>query len=208
MKKSILFYLTIPVLLLTGCASGYREIKPASLTYQTKTEENNTQIEYQTNLLDGKYAANERKVGLTLVAVKITNNTGHDISIRNNLKIYAGDKELSIATLNNFYELTRQDASKSLWFLALAPVNVYGFNQTSSGSSITSQSSSFYPIGIILGPALAFGNQAAANGANRRYKKELDNNDLSEKTILTGRTEYGLIAINGSPIQALTFKII
>jgi hypothetical protein len=204
--QGISFFI-ITSLFLMGCATGYQEIKTSALTYQSKTENDNVQIEYQTNLLTGKYATNEVKTGATLVAVKISNNTGHDLIVKDNIKIYAGTSQLQPMSLNSFYGLTRQNAEKSLWFLALTPLNAYSFNQTTSGSAVTSQSNKFYPIGIILGPALAFGNQAAANSANRKFRKELDDNDISGKIIPTGQTAYGLIALRADPLQLLTFKI-
>jgi hypothetical protein len=202
-----IYCLIIASSLLMGCASSYQEIKPSALTFQSKTEDNSVKIEYQTNLLNGKYAANEIKTGVTLVAVKISNNTGHDLVVRDNIKIYAGEKELTGISLNDFYELTRQNANKSLLFLALTPVNAYSSQQTTSGSEITSQSTKFYPVGLILGPALAFGNQAAANSANKRFRKELEDNEILGKTIPPGQTAYGLIALRTEPLQTLIFKI-
>jgi hypothetical protein len=87
-------------------------------------------------------------------------------------------------------------------------LNVYTFSQSSSGNQVTSQSSHFYPIGVIIGPALAFGNLAMAKSSNKKFQSELEHNDIEERPISPGHTEYGLIAIQNLGPENLTFKSI
>ncbi len=205
--KSVLIIL-MPITLFS-CAGSYEEIPKDVLNYQAKVSTtDNIKVEYQPNVLKGKYSLNEIKTGVSLITVKITNNTGQDIRFKNDIKIYSEDREISIIPLNSFYDITRQDADKSLWFLALTPLNAYSFSQTTEGSTVTSQSSGFYPIGLILGPALAFGNQAAANGANKKFKKQLEENNILEQTIKNGDSNTGFIGLRTTNIQNLTFKLV
>ena len=193
-------------LFLTGCASGYHAINANSMNFHSKSGDSTILVEYQTNLLKHNYAAREIRSGVNLIAVKITNSTNREIIPKKNIKIFSGGNELTMISLNNFYDATRQDPNKSLRFLFLLPLNVYTFSQTTSGSEITSQKNRFYPIGLIIGPALAFGNQAAAKSANRKFKEELDQNNIMEKIIRPGETISGLIAINEKTSNDLIFK--
>jgi hypothetical protein len=193
-------------LLITSCASGYHVISPSTLNFPSVSGDSSIVVEYQTNLLSGKYAKREIKSDVYLIAVKITNNSGQDIIFRNNIKIFSNEEEVTPIPLNTFYTATQQNPDKSLTFLFLAPLNVYTFSQTTNGGEVTSKKNRFYPIGIILGPALGLGNMAAAKGANRKFKKELDENDILERIILRGETVYGLIAVKDFASPNLTFK--
>jgi hypothetical protein len=204
---SLLFTGTVS-LLLFGCATGYKKIQPSKINYLPNASINNIEIDFEKNLLQGKYAENEHKTGTTLVGVKIINNGTADVDASKDLKIYMGQKELNSIRLNNFYELTRQNADKSLLFLLMAPVNIYTSSQTTSGNQVTSSKSHFYPVGIILGPLLAFTNKGRADAANRKFQKDLDDNDLSKKIIHPGETAYGFIALNANAMEPFTIRAI
>ena len=193
-------------LLITSCASGYHAISPSTLNFQSKSGDSSILVEYQTNLLSGKYAKREITSDVYLIAVKITNNSSHEIIFKNNLKIFSGEKEVTTIPLNTFYSATQQNPDKSLKFLFLTPLNLYTFSQTTDGGQVTSKKNRFYPIGVIIGPALAFGNLGAAKGANKKFKKELEQNDILERIILPEHTEYGLIAVKDISSPSLTFK--
>ena len=195
-------------LLFFGCATGYKNIQPSKIIYQQSPSINNVEIDFEKNLLQGKYEENEHKTGTSLLAVKIINNGITDFNVSSNLKVYIGEKELNSMQLNSFYELTRQNANKSLLFLVLLPVNVYTSSQTTDGNQITSSKIHFYPVGLILGPLLAFTNKGIANAANRKFQKNLDDNDISRKVIHPGETAYGFIALNASEMQPLTIRAI
>ena len=193
-------------LLITGCASGYHAINPPALNFTSTSGDSVIAVEYQTNLLTGKYLKREISSDVYLVAVKITNNSTHDISFTNNLKIFSGEEEVMPIPLNRFYDATQQNPDKSLNFLFLAPLNVYSFSETTQGNQVTSQKNRFYPVGIIVAPALALGNMAGAKGANKKFKKELEENDISDRIIPAGHSEYGLIAVKDVSSSNLTFK--
>jgi hypothetical protein len=72
------------------CASGYQMINPGELDYQSKSGDSSIVVEYETNLLTGKYSKREIKSNVYLIAVRITNKTGRDITCKDNLKIFSG----------------------------------------------------------------------------------------------------------------------
>jgi hypothetical protein len=74
MRLIKLFFLSIVVLSLTNCASGYKMIEPSSINYQSVKENDGLKFEYKYDLLKKKYAKKEEKKGIRIVAVKITNN--------------------------------------------------------------------------------------------------------------------------------------
>jgi hypothetical protein len=200
-------------ILFTSCASVYHVISPSTINYNSSSIDSITLnknqsilVEYQGNLLSGKYAKRAVKSGVNLIAVKITNNTTHDIIPKSNIKIFSGENEVVPISLENFFEATKQNPDKSMRFLFLVPLNVYSFSQTTDGDQVTSSKHGFYPIGIILGPALAFGNKAVAKSANKKFKKELDENNIIEKIIRPRETAFGFIAIDGNFLNNLTFK--
>ena len=191
-----------------SCATGYKSIKPSKLVYPASMSNNNIEIDYEKNILQGKYFENERKTGTALLALKIINNSPTDFNVNTDLKIFAGEKELTLLRLNSFYELTRQNANKSLLFLLLIPANAYSSSQTTDGDQVTSSKFHFYPVGLVLGPLLAFTNKGRANAANHKFQRDLEDNDLSGKVVHPGETAYGFIAINASAMQPLSIKSI
>jgi hypothetical protein len=73
--------------------------------------------------------------------------------------------------------------------------------QLTTGSSTinsngTISSASRLPIGLILGPGIAFGNMAVAGTANQNFLRELNEYNLINKTITPGQTVFGLIGVN------------
>lgn len=207
MRKFFVQLCTLSSLFLfASCASRYQIINPQSLDYGTGSEDNNVRVEYRSNVLTGNYAKSEQKSGVSLIAVKITNNSSKSIIPAQNIKVFSGEKEMEVLNANTFYNITQQNADKSLLFLLLAPINVYTYSSTTNGGQVTSEKRRFYPVGLVLGPALAFGNRGAANKANKNYKKELLENNIWEKLIVPGQTGYGLIGLKDASTLTLTFK--
>jgi hypothetical protein len=209
MRKHLKTFISITIvsLFFTSCASVYHSINPTTLDFQSKSGDSSFRVEYQTNLLTGKYAKREIKSDVYLIAVKVTNNSGREIILRNNLKILSGEKEVTSMALSSFYDATQQNPEKSLMFLFITPLNAYSFSQTTDAGQVTSQKIKFFPIGIILGPVLSLVNRAEAKAANKKFKNELDKNDILERVIPAGHIDYGLIAIRDVSSSDLIFKI-
>lgn len=210
MKKLLSGFLQCVVssFLLTACASGYHAIKPDTLDYTHGSFEDNLLVEYNPGTLKGMYADREVKSGVKLIAVKIVNNTQREVIPKRDIKVFSGENEVPFMPLSQFYQATDQNPNKSLKFLFLTPLNVYTFSQTTDDNRVTSRKFRFYPIGLILAPSLAFGNQAAATKANKKFKEDLHQNDILERQILHGETVYGLIALDAQSINLynLVFK--
>jgi len=198
----------IASLFLLSCVSGYHAINPATLHFQPSGNDSGILIEYRANVLTGTYAKHEMTSKVTLLAVKITNNTAHDIIPHASIKIFSGEKEIKLISMAGLYGATKLNPDIYLLFLLLAPVNVYSVSETSNGGQVTSRKKHFYPVGLIIGPSLALGNRAAAKKANKKFKKDLEQNDILDKIIPPGETSYGLIALEGKYSAGLTFKTI
>src|ERR1700690_2831087 len=67
-----------------SCASSYKPISPETLEYHNHSTNDKIDFAYHYDVLtesrNKKYAKHELKNNLNLVAVKITNHTGHDIN--------------------------------------------------------------------------------------------------------------------------------
>lgn len=191
-----------------GCASGYRAVNPNELNYTYGNVDNELLIEYNDQTLKGNYAAREIKSGVKLLAVKVVNNTGKTIVFGKDVKVFAAQKEIPFISPDEFYNATDQNPNKSLKFLFLLPLNGYSSSERMDGNRVVSRKFRFYPVGIILAPILAFSNKGIANSANKKYKEDLTQKNILNKSILHGETVYGFVAIEALSvdIKSLLFK--
>lgn len=196
--KFILVALAISVL--TSCASGYRNIEPATLNYGSVDVAQDVTLQYQYEVLRKKYAKKEYKKFIRVVAVKITNNSDRDLIFGRDvdLKYTDGNKPRVLSQEKLFREL-KQHPATHLFYLLLTPLN-FTVNTTNSKSST--------PIGLALGPGLAAGNLITASSANGKFKREIEAYDLTGKVIKKGETVYGIIGLdtNSSAALKLDFK--
>lgn len=183
------------VLILTSCASGYRNIDPATINYGSVDVANDVTLQYQYEVLRKKYAKKEFKKGVRVVAIKIVNNSERDFTFGTDLdlKYTDGSKLRSMSPDRLFTEL-KQHPATHLLYLLLTPVNFTVTTNTSSSST---------PIGLALGPGLAAGNLITASTANGKFKQEINNYDLTGRVIKKGETVYGIIGLDGRSSDAL-----
>ena len=78
----------------------------------------------------------------------------------------------------------------------------------SSDGHKSSSNTEVYPVGLIIGPAVALGNMAVASSANKKFKEELDRYSIFNRVIKKGETGYFLIAISSTTFQPINLKII
>ncbi len=205
MKTFRITLFLLSLFILNSCASRYRTIEPQKLSYNSHHEENGVLLEYKYDLLRKKYAKKEKKKDVRLVAIKIENNSGQDLTYNKDFTItYDNGSQPVLMEKENLFRSLKQKPATHLFYLLLLPVN---FEVTSSSNGIAESSSSF-PIGLILGPALAGGNLIAASSANKKFKEELETYDLREKTIQNGETVYGLIGLRSDNYDALKIQIL
>jgi hypothetical protein len=205
MKKPISTLTVIAIaLFLTSCAATYKRIDPPQVRYPVIDEEGTFSYQYDVIRTAGnkKLAKKELKAYMHVVAVKIHNNTDHSLEYGRNYKIFSGNSEANLLGPQVTGDIVKQKAAFHLFYLLLTPMmlNIDGGSSASGGSSI--------PIGLVIGPGLAFGNLAVAATANKRFREELVEYDLENKVIAPGETVYGLITIrdNGHLPLSLRFK--
>ncbi len=189
------------LLLLNSCASSYRTVNPKSLHYISNNSNNGVTLQYKYDLLRKKYAKKELKKGVKLVAIKVTNNTDDDLIFGKDIKLfYENQKELLIMDNEIVFKSLKQSPTSYLWYLLLTPVNFY---TTSTNSYGIQEETSSTPIGLVIGPGLAGGNMIAASSANKKFKTDLLNYNITGTSIKKGETAYGLIGIRTDSFNAI-----
>ena len=197
--RSLLF----PVIFFTisficGCASGYKAIKPETLTYVSTITDNSVILKYKYGVLTKRYAVRERKQHLELFAVSITNNSNKDLVFGKDVIILSGDKPAEIIPYQTVYKQVKQRQAVYLLYLLLTPAR---FNTRGGGQTST------VPIGYAVGPGLTLANMVAVNNANNNLRKELLKYDLNGTTIKKGQTVYGLAGIHADSPDALKIRL-
>jgi hypothetical protein len=191
------------LIFLNSCASGYKTIGPSQLAYNSVAKEEGLSMEYKYDLLRKKYAKKEKKKDVRLVAVKITNNTGENVTFGEDFFLsYENGGQVLIMPTDKVFSSLKQQPATHLLYLLLSPVVL---STTSTNSNGYTESSSF-PIGLIVGPGLAAGNLIAASSANKKFKRELQEFQLQGKVIPKGQTVFGLIGIRADNYDALELR--
>lgn len=184
-----------------SCASGYRALGPSELNYNSEHMEQNLTVEYKYDLLRKKYAKKERKKDVRLVAIKVSNNTNRDLVFGEDFFLsYKNGGQVIVMSRKEIFSSLKQQPASHLAYLLLAPVS---FNTYTTNSYGINETSSSFPIGLILGPGIAAGNIIAASSANKKFKNDLEEYDLQGKVIPKGKTVYGLIGIKSNNYDAL-----
>lgn len=188
-----------------NCASSYREINPGTINYISGSVTDSVSLQYKYDLLHGRYGRNEYKNDVKIVALKITNNSNRDLIFGYDVKLfYSNGSPVKYTSVKDAFQVLKQHPASYLWYLLLSPLNLYTTETDSRG--FEKQSNSF-PIGVIIGPGLSVGNVVAASTANRKFKSELLQNELSGIIIKKGETHYGLIALSSYSYDALQMRI-
>jgi hypothetical protein len=145
------------------------------------------------------------------VAVKITNNSSKDIIFGTDFKLaYTSGTDITLVETERMFTTLKQKPLSHLLYLLLyllLPVvlNV-GTTTTSNGFVTTTQPANSFPIGLLLGPAIAGGNVIVASTANKNFKNDLMKHNLVGKTIKTGETVYGLVGLYSNSYDSIKIK--
>jgi len=200
MKTPKILLLCACICILGSCASSYHTINPNTLTYLSGSSDKSVNLDYKYNLLSGRYAKREAKSNIKLLAVKISNNSGRDLTFGKDIKLaYANGSEVMLADNTKVFDQTKQHPAIYLLYLLLTPAKI---TTTSNGAQTSS-----VPIGYAIGPGIAIGNIAVASSANGKYKEELLKYDINGTVIKNGATIYGLIGINSGSFEGLKVKV-
>ncbi|HEY5590734.1 MAG TPA: hypothetical protein VIK55_06910 [Paludibacter sp.] len=192
------------IFLLSGCATYYRPINPPTLNYRVHDLQDGIDLSYKYDVLqergNKKYAKNEDKNQVRIVALKLTNFTDSTINIGRDALFFSGKTEIYPLEPLIVKNMVKQSTPSYLLYL-LFTVTTFSF--TMNGST------TIYPIGYLLGPGLTIGNMATAASANRKLLNELNQYDLINRDVKKGETVYGIIGIrdNGfNPISLIITK--
>ncbi|WP_019038486.1 hypothetical protein [Psychroflexus tropicus] len=198
--------LCIAVCSLTNCASSYKTIDPESVNYNSReTTSNEVKLEYKYERLRKKYAKKSDKKGVKMVALKITNNSGSPLTFgKDLLLVYDNGNPIPVMDNQSVYNVLKQSPATYLLYLLLTPLNFYTYETNSNGVEETSSS---FPIGLILGPGITLTNMVVASSANKQFKTELETYDLFNTVIPDGETVYGLIGIRTYTYESLNLKV-
>ncbi len=196
-------FLAAVLICLSSCASGYKTINPERLNYNSSDEKDGITVHYRYDLLHKRYAKKEKRKGVQLVALKITNNSEKDIVFGSDLKLaHAGGAEIYTVQNEQVFKSLRQGTPIYLLYLLLTPLQLQV--TTVSGSSVQTKTT---PIGLFLGPGIAFGNMIAAGSANQKLKQQLQQYNLHGLTIKAGETETDLVGIKSDFYDVIKIKL-
>lgn len=197
--KSVLFSMIV-FGLFSSCASSYKAINPGGQSYPESSPDES--LTYKYNVLrqanNKKLAKKEDKNQINIVAIRIINNTGQTLKYGQNFKIYSNNQEIDILPIPEVTQHIRQTVPTYLLYLLLTPMR---FNVATE----TKQSST--PIGLVIGPGLAALNIGIAAGANKKFKKEMEEYNIIDREIQNGEAAYGLIGIRNTDYAPLTLKL-
>ena len=187
-----LFLATSVCLLLASCAGKYSLTRPPEINFTNRGKEK-IQLSYKYEVLkiagNKKYVKKEEKNGIKLVALKISNQTQDSITFQKDFTILADYHEVNILPTKTVYNELKQTVSLYLLYLLLTPTTL---SKTETSNAYTT-SENIFPIGLIIKPDIAAGNMIAAGSANNKFKEELQQHELHNKTIPPGQTIYALI---------------
>ena len=199
MKSIHSISIALVILISLSCASRYNLINPRSLNYVGTSEDSGVILQYKYDVLNSvrnkKYSKKEDKKGVQLVSVKVTNNSPDPVSFIDDVKIYSGEKRILPMAPKLIHSQLKQNAAiyilyGLLWF-------------TISNCEDGECDNIAIPIGLPIG----IGNIAYAASANKRFLQELEAYNLLNKTIAPGETVYGLVGVESTGFDPLTFEV-
>ncbi len=203
MKTNLLLLITS--IILSSCATGYVSIEPKNQNYTSSDKQNNVKIEYKYNVLKKKYAKKEIKKNINVVAMKIINNSENDLIFGNNINITNADgTKINLLDNKQIFKPLKQNVATYFLYLLLTPIN---FFTTSSDEYGRQETTSSVPIGLVIGPGVTALNTITAASANKKFKKEIQAENLKGKTIKKGDTITGIIGIHANSYNNLKINL-
>ncbi|MDX1461464.1 MAG: hypothetical protein R3359_00290 [Marinirhabdus sp.] len=192
------------ILSLQSCASGYTVSDVSTRSYVSNDSTAGVTLNYKYNILTKKYAKKERKKEIKVLAVKIENHSDTFYTVGRNLNVQNGSGfEYSLLDSEMAFSTLKQKPATYLFYLLLTPLNL----QTIENKNGFQEAKNIFPIGLILGPAITGGNMIVAGSANKKFKADLESNNVLGKTIKPGETLDGLLIINSATFESLRLKL-
>jgi len=202
MKKILSIKILTIIFFLSGCASTYKPIRPQTLNYTAKNEDDGVFFAYKYDVLaekgNAKYAKREDKRDVKVIAVKLTNNTDRVLNTVDDLQFYAGSRSIFLLDPLTIKNTIKQPVPIYLLYLLLSFTNIYVTNNNST---------QVYPIGLALGPGISVGNMVVAGSANTNFFDELSEYNIINYNLQPGETIFGIIGTGGINYDPLHVKI-
>ena len=200
---SFLYQFIFISFLLSSCAGSYHQIKPSIISYHAHNnlEEIDFYYKYDVNQerQNKKYAKKEKKKGIKVIAVQIQNNSDKPLVIKDDISFYANNQRIYPMEPLALKSMIKQQGGYYLFYLLFLPMT---FNTYDSYGNVQSS----FPYGLILGPALAFGNMIGASSANKNMTNEYSKENILTKTVAPGEKVSGLMAIKTFEYPEITIR--
>lgn len=193
--------------LLNSCAAGYRNIAPEIIkTYvPAPLEYEGIEFYYRYDVLKGRgnkrYAKKETRKAIHVVAIKLINRTNEKLTFGEDFNFYQNSNQIDLLSDSKVFKKLNQKPGFYLFYLVLTPFNTLTINNDPVLQSPL--------IGLLTGPPITAFNVTRAAGANRKFKTELTEYSLVNKTVAPQDTLYGILGIQGdwSDSKSLSIKI-
>ena len=187
------------LMIVMSCASGYLEISPEAVNYNSYSMTDSVSLEYKYTSLPKKYSKKEEQYNIRLVSVKIKNNSGRDLKFGSDMTLaYSNGSLVKLIDHKTATHYLSQQSGAYFLYLLLTPLKL------TSGSGTTVQET---PIGFVLGPAISLVNFFTASSANKKLRNELETYSILGKTIPNGGTLDGIVAIRTRSYDALKLHV-
>lgn len=194
-KKPVGYLLLI--VMMGGCAASYTPINPEARKYRTGDSLAPVTFFYKYDVLgiqgNKRYVKKEAKNGLSVLSVKITNNTDSVINT-SSIKLYASTRQIiPMNATSAALQLRQGTVAYLLYCLMFLTISS---NSSSYGED---QHPTIIPIGIPIG----IGNMIGAGSANQNLLREFMKYDITDRIIKPHETLYGIITLKETTHEAL-----
>ncbi len=206
LTRSFAAFLVGCTLLGSSCAGSYTAIRPERVaTFQSSAVAAPLQFGYQYDALrlhgrNKKYVKKEQKKGYHVVAVQVKNNTGADVDFSRDAVLYSGDRPIMPVSPTLAAQDMKQGVFIYLLYVLLNPT--FYTTTTTNGYPTASEGTTIY-----MGPFIAGGNMLGASLANKNFRNELEQYDLTNRVIHPGETVYGLICLREATVAPLRLEL-
>ncbi len=202
MRSVPIILIIVSTIILSSCASGYKYMQPEKIVYSNKLTEDGLQFSYFYNVLsetdNDDYSKKEIKSPIKVLAVKIKNETGRKLDIGEDVLFLKNGQPVETVSPKQVESQIKQGTLGYLFYLLLTPMNLTISREDNTDT---------YPIGLAVGPGIAFGNMIYASSANSTFKKNLITENILTRQVGDGETVYGLLCILGSSMDPITIKL-
>ncbi|MCB0515229.1 MAG: hypothetical protein R2798_09875 [Chitinophagales bacterium] len=202
-----LIFSLLTLLLWSGCASNYMEITPQQIEYSATDEKDGVLLHYKYDLLRRDYGGNEGRKGTKFLAVKISNNSGRELALGKEIRLWNSEgEEVGPIQQEALYKDLKQRPANYLLYLSIIPMS-FLIAKGYETKDVQVFDTNVARFGTFFGLAATFGNVYQSSSANKKFKKNLLQHDIYGKPIPNGETVYGLIGIKADTTEVLHLKI-